>query len=76
MYLKFMVGLILKRKGDNMMYPKELFSINETVTKENLRQYEERKNLIYKKCEEIDPDFWKLPFRERMKIKAKAEKEV
>ena len=56
-------------------YPKELFSIREDVTRENIRKYEAERDRLYKKCEELYPDFWSLSFRERMKIKKKVEEE-
>ncbi len=59
-----------------MMYPKECFSIREDVTRENIRKYEERRKLLYKKCEERYPDFWEKSFRERMEIKKRIEEEI
>lgn len=56
-----------------MIYPKEVFSIREDVTRENIRRYEEKRDRLYNKCKEICPEFWSLPFRERMEIKKKAE---
>lgn len=57
-------------------YPKELFSIREDVTRENIRKYEAERDRLYKKCEELYPDFWKKSFLERMEIKKKVEEEI
>ena len=59
-----------------MNYPKEVFSINETITKENMRQYDAWRERVYKRCKEIAPDYWSLDFRTRLEIKERAEKEV
>lgn len=57
-------------------YPKELFSIREDVTRENIRKYETERDRLYNKCEELYPDFWKRSFLERMEIKKKVEEEI
>lgn len=59
-----------------MIYPKELFTANEVVTKENLRRYDAWQDRVYKRCEEIAPDYWKLDFKTRLDLKARAEREV
>lgn len=59
-----------------MMYPREIFCANEEVTKANKRAYDARLAKIVAKCEEINPDYYKLGFRERREIRLQAEKEV
>jgi len=59
-----------------MRYPKEVFHVREDVTRENMRAYEAKRDRFYKKCEELFPDFWSLPFRERMEIKKLVEEEM
>ena len=55
-----------------MRYPSYVYSPNEDVTRENMRQYEQKQNLLYKKCEEIAPDYWQRSCRERFEIREKA----
>jgi len=59
-----------------MRYPRAVFSVREDVTRENMRAYEAKRDQFYKKCEELFPDFWSLPFRERMEIKKLVEEEM
>ncbi len=56
-----------------MSYPKWVYSPREDVTRENMHKYDETKEIFYKKCEEINPDYWHLGLRERMEIRDKAE---
>ena len=55
-------------------YPKWVYSPREDVTRENMRQYDRTKELFYKKCEELNPDYYKLGLRERMAVRDEAEK--
>lgn len=59
-----------------MRYPKYVYSINETTTENNMREYDRKKEMFYAKCEELNPDYWKLNLRERMTIGERAEKEL
>ena len=59
-----------------MTYPREIFCANEDVTRENKRAYDARLAKIVAKCEEINPDYYKLGLRERREIRLQAEKEV
>ena len=54
-----------------MRYPKELFVANETVTKENIRQYNAYLDRLYREIEKRCPDYWHKSIRERMVIKKK-----
>lgn len=57
-------------------YPKEVYSINETVTRENMRKYDLRQQRLYDLCLEIEPDYYKLDFKARREIRMQAEKEL
>lgn len=59
-----------------MIYPRELFSPREDITRANIKAYEGRQNRIYKKCLELNPDYHKLGLREQHEIHKKAESEV
>lgn len=59
-----------------MRYPKWVYSINETTTENNMREYDHKKELFYSKCEEIDPDYWKRSLRERITISEQVKKEL
>lgn len=47
-------------------YPKELFSINETLTMLNLAEYDRKRENWYKAAEELFPDYFKMGLRERL----------
>ena len=49
-----------------LYYPKELFSINETVTAENIRQYDRARDEWYRAAEKLFPDYHKMNLREKM----------
>lgn len=61
-------------------YPKSCFSIREDVTRAAKAEYDRKKDLIYKRCEELcaedNRNFWEMPFRERMELKKKVEEEL
>lgn len=59
-----------------MRYPKWVYNINETTTRNNMREYDRKKEIYYAKCEEIDPDYWHKNLRERMAIHKEVEKEL
>ena len=56
-----------------MRYPRDVYNIREATTRNNMKEYDRKKEIFYKKCEEIDPDYWKRSLRERMAIRDKAE---
>lgn len=47
-------------------YPKELFSINETLTRHNLEEYDRKRENWYKAAEELFPTYFKMGLRERL----------
>lgn len=49
-----------------MLYPKELFSINESATAENIRQYDRKREEWYRAAEKLFPDYFKMNLRQRM----------
>ena len=55
-------------------YPKWVYTPREDITRENMRSYDRTKKIFYEKCEEINPDYWKLGLRERMAVADEAEK--
>ena len=55
-------------------YPSWVYNPREDVTRENMRQYDRTKETFQKKCEEINPNYWKLSIRERMVVRDEAEK--
>lgn len=55
-----------------MWYPKEVYSYREDVTRENMRQYDKQQELLRQKCLELQPDYDKLPFRERRAVRERA----
>ena len=59
-----------------MMYPKEVYSIREDRTRENMRMYEVWRDKVNERCEEIDPDYYHLPLRDSYKIRKQAEEEI
>lgn len=63
-----------------MLYPKELFSAREDVTRENRRRYEQeqrrRDDLIWEECCRIDPDYIHRSGRERYAIREEAKKNI
>lgn len=54
-------------------YPRELFSINEAATRRNLEAYDRKYDDWYKKAEEMFPDFHRVSFRERLKMREKVD---
>lgn len=50
-----------------MIYPKELFSANESITRRNLSEYDRKRDSWYKAAEELFPDYFKMGLRERYK---------
>ena len=58
------------------IYPAEVFHINEDVTRQNMKAYDERQRRIEKRCLEINPYYPKLGLLERSDIRRQAESEV
>ncbi len=56
-----------------MYYPKSVYSINETVTRARMKEYDKRQREIEKMCEEICPEYHKLNLLERRKVWEQAE---
>ena len=52
-----------------MYYPKELFSINETATRRNLRAYDLRQTEIKQKAMLLEPNYKKLNLIEQAAIR-------
>ena len=48
-------------------YPREVYSINENVTRENMRKYDENINEWYDLAEKLYPNFYRLPREEKEK---------
>lgn len=46
-------------------YPREVFHINENVTRENMRKYDENIEKWYDIAEKLFPDFYKLKGKEK-----------
>ena len=58
------------------MYPKEVFSTREDITRANMKAYDKKREIVYKKCQELNPDYWHLPFRERILVYKQAQEEL
>lgn len=52
-------------------YPREVYSINENITRENMRKYDENINKWYDVAEKLYPNFYKMS-REEKAIAEKA----
>lgn len=46
-------------------YPPEVFSINEDITRRNMREYDRRRDAYYKGLHEFCPEYRSLTGRER-----------
>ena len=57
-----------------MRYPKEVYSINEDITRRNMAAYDARQAEILAKCLEIAPDYYSQDLMARHKIRKMAEK--
>ena len=53
-----------------MRYPRECFSINEDVTHNAMREYEEKKRIWYQELERLCPNYYQLNLKERIPIRA------
>lgn len=57
--------------GEVRHYPKRCYSINETVTRNAMREYDEKKRIWYQELERICPNYYQLNLKERIPIRAK-----
>ena len=57
-------------------YPRSCFSINENVTRNSMREYNEKKRIWYEELERICPNYYQLALRERPPIRAEVDKIV
>lgn len=51
-----------------MIYPRWVYSINELVTTNNMKKYEDMKAKWEAKRDELYPNYFKEPFHERVRI--------
>ena len=74
--IKLLKKLQFLSKGVGCMsyYPSWVYSPREDVTKKSMEEYDKTKEIFYKKCEEINPDYYKLSLKERMTVRDEAEK--
>lgn len=56
-----------------MRYPREVFSPREDVTQNNMKEYDRKRDMFFRKCLEIDPDYYSLGLKDRMIVREKAE---
>ena len=52
-----------------MYYPKWCFVANENITRNNMKKYDEMTEKWHKKALELYPNYFKMNFKERLKIK-------
>lgn len=57
-------------------YPRSCFSINENVTRNSMREYDEKKRIWYEELERICPNYYQLGLKERQPIRAEVDKIV
>ena len=57
-------------------YPKEVYNINENITRENMRKYDKMRDNWYNKALELFPDYFKRGLRERLEIGKEIDKVV
>ncbi len=60
----------------NKYYPREVYNINEDITRENMKNYDLKQEKIEKACLKINPEYHKLNLLERRKIREKAENTI
>lgn len=51
-----------------MLYPGEVYNINENITRENMRKYDERCQKWYAVAEMLYPDYFEKNLKERMAL--------
>ena len=57
-------------------YPKELFSINEDKTKDNLKRYDHYITKLYDTIEAEHPDYYSLPRQDKNAIRNEVEQRL
>lgn len=57
-------------------YPKYIYSPYTNITRQNMAEYDKRKETFYKKVLELAPDYYHMSVRERLNVRDKAEKAV
>lgn len=57
-------------------YPRSCFSINENVTRNSMREYNEKKRIWYEELERICPNYYQLGLKKRQPIRAEVDKIV
>jgi hypothetical protein len=58
----------MTEEGKNMYYPKWCFVANETITRNNMKKYDEMREKWYKKALELYPNYYEMNRREKLKI--------
>ena len=51
-------------------YPRDVYSHNENITRENMRKYDEKRNKWYDMAEKMYPNFYKMRRNSNEKIQA------
>lgn len=59
-----------------MYYPKNVYSVNETVTRAAMREHDKKAETWYRTAETMYPDYFRLPLRERVKLRNAISKAV
>lgn len=59
-----------------LWYPKEVYNKDEHITRQNMRDYEKKMELVEKKCLELRPDYHSLGFKEQYKIRDEVRKSL
>lgn len=62
--------------GEVRHYPKCCYSINETATRNAMREYDEKKRIWYQELERLCPNYYQLGLRERQPIRAMVDEAV
>ena len=57
-------------------YPSWIYSYREDITRENMRQYDRMRDLLYKRLLELNPDYYSLNLRERHDLINQVENEL
>lgn len=59
-----------------MTYPKELFSIREDATRNNLAEHDRKRQAWYDAAEKLYPDYFKRELRDRLALRETINKYV
>ena len=52
-----------------MYYPKSVYSINETVTRDRMQAYDKKQALFNAECEKENSQYWHLGLKARLAIR-------